>query len=299
MLKLSAILLLIVFWLAISMSASVGLAMADSLPVVSTEDNAPPFVVSGVLMNSGSIALINHFVDYISLESGYKLQPVYVDTYAELSEIVANTPGAIAWTCGAPFVQDHLSDGQQLVSIPLFHNKPEYHSLVITRIDRTEKALVDFKGGILAYSDIRSNSGYVSPAISLFNQGIDIQNHFRLTLRAGNHERSIQAVENRLADVAAIDEYIWVEYSKNTPAILKKIKVIEKSGPYPFTPIVANKLVSAEVISALQRVLTDLNTSIKGKKFLSEFGFDGFVNKEVEYFEPIKLMLDQLKRDMD
>jgi len=256
-----------------------------------------PFVVSGVVINSGSAALIDRFVQHLSTKTGYALHPVFVDTYAELSKIMRNNPKALAWTCGAPFVEDHIKDGQQLISVPLFLQKPEYRSFVIARKNRPEKSLQDFKGKIFTYSDLRSNSGYFSPSIELKNRGINLQDHFRLLIRAGNHERSIQAVVNGLADVAAVDEYVWVEFMKRNPKIEKRLTILEKNGPYPFTPLVAGKSVSQKTIHDFQNVLLKFNQSSEGKAMLQEFGLDGFVTKKIAFFNPIKNMLEKLEQN--
>ena len=121
-----------------------------------------PFVVSGVIINSNNGNLIERFTQYLSTQSGYPLQVVYVNKYAELSRVLRENPKAVGWTCGAPYVHDSETSGQQLVAVPLFEQKPSYHSLILTRSEHNEKSLADFKGGVLAYSDPGSNSSFLS-----------------------------------------------------------------------------------------------------------------------------------------
>jgi len=253
-----------------------------------------PFVVSGVIINSESGNLIERFTDYLSTKSGYPLQVAYVNKYSELSRALRNNPGAVGWTCGAPYVQDSESDGQQLVAVPLFDKKPIYHSLILTRSDRHEKKLADFKGGVLAYSDPRSNSGFLSPKYALHKQGIDIDKHFRLLLNTHNHENSITAVINKLADVTAVDEYVWHSYLKKHPEAGKLLHEIERMGPFPFTPIVAGNEVSADDIHKLSSTLLNMRDDAEGKKLLAEFHLDGFVEKTPAFYQPIKNMLKEV-----
>jgi len=116
-----------------------------------SEKKPQPFVVSGVIINSHNADLIERFAQYLSKQSGYPLQVVYVNKYAQLSRVLRENPKAVGWTCGAPYVQDSETNGQKLVAVPLFNKKPTYHSLVLTRRDRPEKTLADFKNGVLAY----------------------------------------------------------------------------------------------------------------------------------------------------
>ncbi len=191
------------------------------------------FVITGVVLNSGNARLVEQFVELLGKRSGYRMRARFVSSYDDLSDVLRKQPDAIGWTCGAPFVQDRRRDGQQLVSVPLFKGQPLYDSLILTRKGRREKTLADFRGQILAYSDPRSNSGFIAPAYRLKKQGIDMKKHFRLLLHTGNHERSIRALLNGLADVAAVDEYVWVAWRRNNPQKARKLTVLERIGPSP------------------------------------------------------------------
>jgi len=210
------------------------------------------FVVSGVITNGGSDEKIEKFVDMIEKNTGYALRTMYVNSYERLSHVLRDNPDALGWTCGAPYVEDSEHDGQQLIAVPLLNNLPTYSSFIITRKDNNKKALVDFKDKIFEYSDLRSNSGYVAPSVILKDHGYDIGNFFRVKILAGNHERSIESVYRGLADVAAIDEYVWLEAIKANPKYSERLHVIEKSGPFPFTPVVAGADVEKKTIKRVQ-----------------------------------------------
>lgn len=253
------------------------------------------FVVSGVVVNSGNAKRLERFVSVLSKNADYPMHVVYASSYTELSNILRDDPDSVGWACGAPFVEDHKAYGQQLVAVPLFRGKPIYHSLIIARRGRKEKRLADFKGEVLAYSDIRSNSGFVSPDYALHEQNIDIYHYFRLLINAGSHERSIDAVLNGLADVAAVDEYVWVEYVQIHPDAARKLKVLQSMGPYPFTPIVAGPAVSPEVVKRLQGALTGMKPGANGIFTIGNLGLDGFVIEPVSFYRPIAKMLDAIR----
>jgi len=253
-----------------------------------------PFIVSGVILNSDNAGRIEAFARILGEAAGYPLQVRFVDSYDALSAALRKDPDAIGWTCGAPFVEDHRQDGQQLVAVPLLHGQPTYYSLIISRRGGTEKSLLDFRGKVFAYSDRRSNSGYVAPAYQLKQAGFGIQNYFRLLLHAGNHERSIEAVANGLADVAAVDEYVWLEYLKRHPQTGRQLHQIERLGPFPFTPIVAGKAVGQDTIGRLQQTLSRLGQKPAGKALLDDFGLDGFVTRGKDFYRPIEDMMRAL-----
>lgn len=253
------------------------------------------FVVTGVVKNSNSATVIEAFTRYLIKHSGYPLKIIYAADYTDLSKIMRRDPYSLGWTCGAPYVQDHASDQQQLIAVPTFNQKPTYYSIILTRSKRPEKTLADFKGGVLAYSDPRSNSGFLAPKYSLFKKGIDIKTHFRLLLDAGNHEGSIEALLNGLADVAAVDEYIWLTYIKDNPQAQQALREVERMGPYPFTPIVASKGVEKKDIEKLRTALINMKNDTQGKELLKRFSLDSFVEKENNFYAPIKLMLENVE----
>lgn len=255
--------------------------------------HAAAFVFSGVVLDQGDNPLLDRFASWISKHGGGEWRPNYQASYRGLSDYMRAHPTSLGWTCGAPYVED-AADGQQLVAVPLFHGEPTYHSLVMTRAGRSEKALGDFKGGVFAYSDPRSNSGYLVPAFELRQQGIDIHTHFSYLLHTGLHENTIQALLAGLADVGNVDEYVWVEYLNRHPEAQSKLKVIERFGPFPFTPIVAAKAVPQTVIEKLQQALVDMRDDPEGRRILDAFGLDGFVVKTPRFYAPIEAMQQAL-----
>ena len=98
------------------------------------------------------------------------------------------------------------------------------------------------------------------------------------------------------ADVAAIDEYIWVEYISINHQAEIKLREIERIGPFPFTPIVGGKDVNPKIIEKLQKALHHMNKNPDGQNILRDFGLDGFVVKSPSFYKPIKEMLESVQK---
>lgn len=254
------------------------------------KDDKHLFVISGVIVNSANSEKINNFIKMIERKSNYPLKPFFVDSYSRLSQVLRDNPDSLAWTCGAPYVEDHIKDKQQLIVVPLFNEQPSYSSFIVSRKKAPGSKLLDFKNKVFVYSDPRSNSGYVAPSMLLINQGQDINTFFRVKVKAGSHEKSIEAIYRGLADVGAIDEYIWQTYTASRPRIRDKLHVIEKIGPFPFTPIVAGSAVNQKTINKIQNALVHMN-AIELNEFKRNFQMDGFVIKNSQFYQPIKKMM--------
>jgi len=278
-----------IFLLSLSIAACVYVQ-----PVHSTESAHMNF--SGVILDQGDNSALKHFTHWLANQANYALSTNYNENYQAITDDLYQHPTSLAWTCGAPFVEDHANDGQILLAVPLFHGKSTYHSITITRAGRPEKSLLDFKGQILAYSDPRSNSGFVVPAFVLHQQGVDIHKYFRLLLHTSLHEASIDAVLGGLADVANVDEYILVQYLKAHPDAASKLIQLKEYGPFPFTPIVAGRDTPAVAVKQLQQALLNMSDDIQGKQILNQLGLDGFIIKPVSFYQPIATMLQALKQ---
>ena len=251
------------------------------------------FVISGVIVNSKSSQKVENFIKMLEKKSGYPLQAFYVDSYSRLSQVLREHPDALAWTCGAPYVEDSIKDNQQLVAVPLFNNLPTYHSFIVTQKRHKSKSLLDFKNKIFTYSNARSLSGFIAPSQYLKQRGETLNDFFKISILAGSHERSIESIYRGLANVGAIDEYVWKEYTKDRPHLREKLHVIEKIGPFPFTPIVAGKQVSKQLILKLQKSLTGMSEK-ELFRFKKDFKLDGFVLKQRSFYQPIEKMLIEL-----
>jgi len=251
---------------------------------------------TGVMLDQGNNAVLSDFTKWLSKNADYPLVPSYKGSYQSVTDYLIRHRQCLAWTCGVPFIQDYQKYGQQLVAVPLFHGKPTYFSLVITKKGRKEKNILDFKGQAFAYSDLRSNSGFIAPSYALKKQGVNINQHFRLLLHTGLHEGSIDAVLNDLVDVANVDEYILVEYLKSHPEYKDKLVVLERFGPFPFTPIVAGSDTPTDVVKRLQKALLSMSEDKEGKQILDQLGLDGFVIKPVSFYQPLADMLKALKQ---
>lgn len=270
------------------------LAIPQTVRASSIVDEEKLFVMSGVILSEKNRAFIDRFVKYVEQESGYRLKPHFVDSYDKLSATLRQHADALAWSCSAPYARDSIKDGQQLIAVPLFRKRPLYHSLLITRNGRSEKKLADFRGQVMAYSDSYSCSGMIIPAYRLKKEGFDMNAHFRLLFPTGNHEKSIEAVLNSLADVTAVNAYVWFEYAKKKPEAHTRLSIMQQLGPFPLPPIVAGEKVPKESIETLRRVFVNMAKTDEGKALLQEMNFDGFILKPPSFYDPIKEMIESL-----
>ncbi|HSS43862.1 MAG TPA: PhnD/SsuA/transferrin family substrate-binding protein, partial [Thermoanaerobaculia bacterium] len=96
----------------------------------------------------------------------------------------------------APVFADPRADG-----------RPVYFSDVIVRSGHPARRFEELRGGVWAYNDRQSRSGWQNMLARLLEMGHagDPGSFFRELLHAGSHLRSVELVEAGDADAAAID----------------------------------------------------------------------------------------------
>ncbi len=155
------------------------------------------------------------------------------------------------WVCGLLGMRMLRSgDLDGLVgAAPVFQgrNKPVYQSIVVARSGSGFASLADVAGSVLAVNDYGSWSGYgaLVEHLETHRRSIDL---FRSELETGSHAASIASVQDRRADVAAIDHTVWDWATARGDT--EGLVVIDRSSPWPAPPLITvNPEVAQRVVA--------------------------------------------------
>ncbi|HWU43408.1 MAG TPA: phosphate/phosphite/phosphonate ABC transporter substrate-binding protein [Bdellovibrio sp.] len=117
-------------------------------------------------------------------------------------------------------------------------NHPYYYSAVIVPANSKIKKLEDLKGKTMAFVDAQSSSGYLYPKVALQKKGMDDKS-FKEVIFSGNHSASIELLEDKKVDAAAVfsndekgKEGAWTKFAKTK----QKYRIIWLSAPIPNDP---------------------------------------------------------------
>lgn len=190
-------------------------------------------------------------------------------------------------TCGFPFT--HAFAGQlEVVATPCYAAAgcvgPDYRSLIVVREDEPARALVEFRGRIVAINAPDSHSGCnILRAMTAPLAGG--RRFFGRTVVTGSHRASIAAVSRSTADLAAIDCVLYALLERHRPAALAGIRVLTRSPAAPGLPYVMH---ASQPTDVLERVRAGLFAAladpalagcreallIKGAELLSASAYD-------------------------
>jgi phosphonate transport system substrate-binding protein len=143
---------------------------------------------------------------------------------------------------------------------PRAQGRPVYFADVVAR-----PGIRDFdqlRGGVWAYNDAESLSGYYSMLLALRRKGFDTR-FFRQLVASGSHFSSIEMVARGAADAASIDSQtlrLW-------PDLASQVRVIDTWGPFPTHPVVLRSGLDPELKVRIREALLGLRLDCYGVHF--------------------------------
>lgn len=124
------------------------------------------------------------------------------------------------------------------------YNGPYYFSGLVVRADSKIKSIKDLKGKSIVFVDPQSASGYLYPQVYLRKNNLTDAS-FKSVTFSGSHSASVEKLENKEVDVAAVfvddektNDGAWERFKKNPKS---KFRILWVSDPIPNDPIVVRQ----------------------------------------------------------
>jgi ABC-type phosphate/phosphonate transport system substrate-binding protein len=145
----------------------------------------------------------------------------------------------IAQTCGYPLTH-RLKDRVTLVGTPVYAVEGcaggTYHSVIVARRDSAVRSLDDLAGKVAAINGRDSQSGWNALRHSLIGKGAPAR-----ILETGGHRKSVAAVREGRADVAAIDCVTFAGLQQLAPQEVAPLHIVARSASAPALPYITRR----------------------------------------------------------
>lgn len=224
---------------------------------------------------------------YLEEELGRGVQFLRRNSYGEIVDLALRGQVDFAWICGFPYVRNEAA--LDLLVAPVFRGAPRYQSYLIVPVSDTDtRDLMDLEGGIFAFSDPNSNSGWLYPEAMLRRQGTSADRHFERTFYTWGHRRVIEAVAHGLAEGGAVDGYVWETLARVEPELTGMTRIVSRSDAFGFPPVVATSAADPAMRQAVLEVLLSMGESERGRQLLGMLNLDGFQQVEPELYDSIR-----------
>lgn len=253
------------------------------------------FGITGVALKEDMITM-REWSRYMEKHSGLKTELRFARSYDEIRSMIETGGVDFAYVCGATFVELDQSGAAEILAVPLSHGRAEYYSLMIARKEGGIKKLADLENKIFAFSDPKSNSGTIAPAYNVIMEGHCPKNFFKRMVFTYDHGESIRAVLEGFADAASVDSLVYESFTLRYPQKAAQLKIIERFGPYPITPIVYRHELSLAKTKSLLTAIENMSKNPEGKSILKKLSVERFVAGPIPDYAPIEKMMRYVKK---
>lgn len=252
--------------------AAAGLAPAMALRAA---EQTPVRIGITPVFQTERTSLLRDWRNYLEQHLGQPVRFEQSNTYRDILNNLLAQRLDFAWICGLPYIANRAR--LKLTAVPLYQGKPLYRSYLIVPVrDTATQSLTDLRERIFAYADPDSNSGFLVPRYELHRQGLDPDAFFSKTFFTSGHRNAIEAVSVGLAEGAHVDGHIWETMARFSPEITRRTRVVTRSQPFAFPPIVAGPAVTPGMNRRMQETLLRMRTDPAAASLLDHLNLDGF-----------------------
>ena len=170
--------------------------------------------------------------DYLSKETGLKVEFTPVTDYAAVVEALASKKIDMAWLGGFTYVQAKIRTNGSVVPIIQRVEDEKFTSIFIVPSTSSLKDLKELKGKTIAFGSPSSTSGHLMPRYFLMQAGLNVDKDFKNVAFSGAHDATVAFVASGKAEVGVLNTSVWekLNESKNPNAL--KSKVLSVTPPY-------------------------------------------------------------------
>lgn len=248
------------------------------LPTQGTQEaTALRVAIAAVISPQGTLESYTPLLEYLEKQLGRPVERVQGSTYAETNEILASGLADLAFVCTGAYVHGSDDFGMQLLVVPEIEGKTFYQSWIIVPSNSSVQELSDLRGGVFAFTDPLSLTGWMYPNSLLMEMEKTAEDFFGRTYFTNSHDLAIRAVADGFADGAAVDSLIYTYLLNSEPDLAEKLRVIHKSPPFGMPPVVTGPSIEPELRAQLQEVFLAMSDDAQGQAALKGLGIDRFV----------------------
>ncbi|WP_110877718.1 phosphate/phosphite/phosphonate ABC transporter substrate-binding protein [Franconibacter helveticus] len=165
----------------------------------------------------------------------------------------------LSQTCGYPLTTQ-LPDVQ---TVGCFHYSapgckgPFYRSFLVARAEDKGKTLADFQERTAVCNAVDSHSGYNALRKMVAQLGSPSR-FFRDVTFSGGHKASLLALQQKSADITAVDCVTFALLQRHQPALLAGLTLIEETPLAPGLPLITSRRTAPDTLLALRSALQQL-----------------------------------------
>ncbi len=189
-------------------------------------------------------------------------------------------------------INDKKNDGSNTDKLVSY-----YRAMVLVKKDSKIKSIKDLKGKKIAVQDTTSDSGYLFPAVDLYNKGVNIFKGGTQLVTVKGHDQGVLSVLNGDTDAAFIFDDAGNIVKADNPSVFKKTKALMLSSKIPNDTIALRKGVSKKDAKTIQKAMIKVSKTTQGKKILNDvYSWAGVAKSKDSNFKVVRQYSAQLEK---
>ena len=245
--------------------------------------------LASVMSPYETIGYYRKIAEYVSWKTGRKAILIQRKTYAEVNMLLANGDVDIAFLSTGAYSSYQGMNEIELLVMAEHSNNSFYTADVIVHKDSNIYTMEELQGKVFAFTDPLSYSGHmvIEEYLKQMNNAVP-ESFFKRYFYTYNHDKSLWAVANKIADAASLDSQIY-EYAKTkNPSLVENVRIISSMGPAPTGPVVISKKLRTEQKEQLRNIFLEMHHDPDTMAALQGLVIDRFVMPSPELYEPLR-----------
>ncbi len=173
-------------------------------------------------------------------------------SYAAVVEALCTGSADIAFVGPVTYIQANERKCAELLAVGVEKGQSSYISGIFTKVNSPISNAKSLKGRRVAFGDINSASSFVFPVAMIMEAGIDPARDLSEIRLTGSHANSLAALIQGQVDAAALSFDSFDKAVHQGAVDPKNIKVVVKSVPIPYPPLVMNTKLSPKIKAQLK-----------------------------------------------
>jgi phosphonate transport system substrate-binding protein len=172
-----------------------------------------------------------------------------------------------------------------------------YKSMIIVKKDSPIKTVADLKGKKIAYQNVTSSAGFVWPAATLMDAGLDpLKDVQAITVKG--HDQGVLAVLNGDVNAAAIFQDARNIVLKDYPKVFDDTRVLDFTDKIPNDTISVRSDMNKEWIEKIQNAFMDIVADKEGHEIIKDiYSHEGYVKSDDSKFDIVREYNQKVKTE--
>ena len=250
--------------------------------------------VASVSSPGETVNSLRAIAEALANRTGRQVVVVQRKTYAEVNLLLANDDADIAFVSTGAYSAYRGQAPIDVLVMTEFQGSATYDAQLIVPADSPAQSLKDLQGKVFAFTDPLSFSGHMAVMDALIRLDSAPERHFSRYFYTSSHDRAIQAVANRIADGASIDNQILEVAIRKQPELAGKVRVVATLGVNPSGPVVVAAGLDPKLKEALRDIFLDLHQDPAQAEALQTLAISRFTPPVPGAYDALRALYDRI-----